>query len=135
MSRHGAKDSFEGKRAVGVNVKIKGKDKTFKGNEIICCGGAINSPHLLQLSGIGNPDHLSPLGIDMVHASPGVGEDLQDHLEVYIQYASKKPVSLYPALKWWRAPWIGFQWLFMQGMGRVIILSGRFIRGNDRVAY
>ena len=128
---------FEGKRAVGVNVKIKGKDKTFKGNEIICCGGAINSPHLLQLSGIGNPDHLSPLGIDMVHASPGVGEDLQDHLEVYIQYASKKPVSLYPALKWWRAPWIGFQWLFMhKGIGASNHFeAGGFIRGNDRVAY
>ncbi len=128
---------FEGKSAVGVNVKIQGKDQTFKGNEIICCGGAINSPHLLQLSGIGNPDHLASLGIDMVHASPGVGEDLQDHLEVYIQYASKKPVSLYPALKWWRAPWIGFQWLFMhKGIGASNHFeAGGFIRGNDRVAY
>ena len=128
---------FEGKRAVGVQANVKGRSRTFTGAEIICCGGAINSPQLLQLSGIGRPDHLAPLGIDVVQPLHGVGENLQDHLEVYIQYACKQPVSLYPALKWWRAPWIGFQWLFMhKGIGASNHFeAGGFIRGNDRVAY
>ena len=128
---------FEGKRAVGVQASVKGQSRTFYGTEIICCGGAINSPQLLQLSGIGNPDHLASMGIDVVQPLQGVGENLQDHLEVYIQYACKQPVSLYPALKWWRAPWIGFQWLFMhKGIGASNHFeAGGFIRGNDRVAY
>jgi choline dehydrogenase len=66
-----------------------------------------------------------------------VGENLQDHLEVYIQYGCTQPVSLYPALKWWRQPWIGFQWLFRRrGIGASNQFeAGGFIRGNDRVAY
>ena len=64
--------------------------------EVILCGGAINSPQLLQLSGVGNADELGALGIDVVHDLPGVGEHLQDHLEVYIQYACKQPVSVAP---------------------------------------
>jgi choline dehydrogenase len=73
----------------------------------------------------------------VVQELPGVGENLQDHLEVYIQYASKKPVSLYPALKWWRQPWIGFQWLFLRrGVGASNHFeAGGFIRSNDRVPY
>ena len=64
------------------------------GQEIILCGGAINSPQLLQLSGVGNAADLEKLGIDVVEDLPGVGENLQDHLEVYIQYACKQPVSM-----------------------------------------
>ena len=67
---------------------------------MILCGGAINSPQLLQLSGVGNARELEALGVDVVHDLPGVGEHLQDHLEVYIQYGSKQPVSVAPALKW-----------------------------------
>ena len=70
----------------------------FYAHEIISCGGAINSPQLLQLSGVGNRHQLSKLDIDMVHNLPGVGQNLQDHLEVYVQWACKKPVSLYPML-------------------------------------
>jgi len=61
---------------------------------VICCGGSINSPQLLQLSGIGNTAELEALGIKPVVDLPGVGENLQDHLEVYIQHACKRPVSI-----------------------------------------
>ena len=93
---------FEGKRAVGVEAIIKGKKEIITGKEIILCGGAINTPQILQLSGIGNANELSAMGIDVVHDLPGVGENLQDHLEVYVQYACKKPVSMQPMLKLWR---------------------------------
>ena len=73
----------------------------------ILAGGAINSPQLLQLSGVGNADELTALGISPVHDLPGVGEHLQDHLEVYVQYGSKLPVSMQPSLQKWRRPWIG----------------------------
>ena len=98
---------FEGKnpesssRAVGVEFsRSPGRSEKVYAGVIICCGGAINSPQLLQLSGIGNADELKKLGIEIVQDLPGVGENMQDHLEVYIQYACKKPVSMAPALKW-----------------------------------
>ncbi|EPR34276.1 choline dehydrogenase [Alkalidesulfovibrio alkalitolerans DSM 16529] len=128
---------FSGNRAVGVEY-LRGKKKhTAHGAEIICCGGAINSPQLLQLSGVGNGENLRALGIPVIHDLPGVGENLQDHLEVYVQYASKKPVSLFPALKWYNQPWIGMQWLFgRKGVGASNHFeAGGFIRGNDTVAY
>ncbi len=129
---------FEGNRAVGVEyVKGLGRKKQAYGGEIICCGGAINSPQLLQLSGIGNARELEPLGVKMVHDLPGVGEHLQDHLEVYVQHACKKPVSMAPALKWWNQPWIGFQWLFMRKGAAATnhFEAGGFIRSNEEVAY
>ena len=128
---------FEGKRAVGVQLEINGKVEQVKGKEIICCGGAINSPQLLQLSGIGNARELSALGIPVVQDLPGVGENLQDHLEVYIQYACKQPVSMVPAMKWWNAPWIGFQWLFMRSGPAATnhFEGGGFIRSNEDVEY
>ncbi|MCP1313033.1 MULTISPECIES: choline dehydrogenase [unclassified Halomonas] len=104
---------FEGKRAVGVRYERKGKRQQVRARrEVLLCGGAIASPQILQRSGVGNPAHLKALGIDTVHALPGVGENLQDHLEMYIQYECKKPISLYPALKWYNQPKIGFDWLF-----------------------
>ena len=66
---------------------------------MILCGGAINTPQLLQLSGVGDQGLLEQHGIPVVHHLPGVGENLQDHLEVYIQYASKQPVSIAPGLQ------------------------------------
>ncbi len=128
---------FEGKRAVGV-VYRKGKrvEKVY-GGRILCCGGAINSPQLLQLSGVGNAAELSELSIDVVHDLPGVGENLQDHLEVYIQYSCTQPVSMQPALKWYNRPWIGFQWLFFRRGPAATnhFEAGGFIRSNDDVAY
>src|SRR5439155_10515299 len=76
---------FEGTRAVGVEVAGRG---VIGAGEVILCGGAINSPQLLQLSGIGNAAELEALGVPAVHDLPGVGENLQDHLEVYVQHAS-----------------------------------------------
>ena len=89
---------FDGKRAVSVRyAKGRGAETRVFADEIICCGGAINSPQLLQLSGIGNPNDLEPLGIEIVQELPGVGENLQDHLEVYVQHACTQPVSMQPA--------------------------------------
>src|SRR5439155_1524646 len=98
---------FEGTRATGVELD----DGTIEGREIILCGGAINSPQLLQLSGVGNARELESLGIDVVADLPGVGENLQDHLEVYVQYASKLPVSVVPAMKLRNRPSVGLRWL------------------------
>jgi choline dehydrogenase len=104
---------------------------------VICCGGAINSPQLLQLSGIGNTEELAPLGVEMVQHLPGVGENLQDHLEVYVQHGCKQPVSMQPALKWWKQPWIGFQWLFMRKGAAATnhFEAGGFLRSNENEAY
>lgn len=128
---------FDGKRAVGVQYKHGGQSKRVYGGEIICCSGAINSPQLLQVSGIGNAAELRALGIDVVHDVPGVGENLQDHLEVYIQYSCRQPVSLQPALKWYNKPLIGLEWLlFRKGTAASNHFeAGGFIRSNDDVAY
>jgi choline dehydrogenase len=107
------------------------------GKEVILCGGAINSPQLLQLSGVGNADDLKRLGLGVVQDLPGVGEHLQDHLEVYIQYGYKLPVSVQPALKMQNRPWIGANWLFFRkGPGATNHFEGGgFARSNDDVAY
>jgi choline dehydrogenase len=129
---------FKGKKAVGVEV-TKGRSSAQKiyANEIILCGGSINSPQLLLLSGIGNAAELEALGISVVHDLPGVGENLQDHLEVYVQYACKQPVSVYPALKWYNKPWVGLQWiLFKKGPGASNHFEGGgFVRSNEDVDY
>lgn len=129
---------FSGKKAIGVEFSnCFGSVKKVYGKEVVLCAGALNSPQILQLSGIGDPKHLESLGVPVVHDLPFVGENLQDHLEVYIQYACKKPVSYNPALKWWRKPWIGFQWLFF-GKGPAStnhFEAGGFVRSNDEVKY
>ena len=128
---------FEGKTAVGVEVVIKGKTEIIKGREIILCGGAINTPQILQLSGIGNAKDLKAMGIEVVKDLPGVGENLQDHLEVYVQYACKEPVSMQPMLKLWRRPFIGARWLILRsGPGATNHFeAGGFTRSNDDVKY
>src|SRR3954452_3122044 len=128
---------FEGKRAVGVEVTHRGRTSTVRAKEVILCGGAINSPQVLQLSGVGNADELGKLGVGVIHDLPGVGENLQDHLEVYIQYAATKPVSQQPALKWRNRPLVGAKWLFLRrGPGATNHFeAGGFIRSNDEVEY
>jgi choline dehydrogenase len=128
---------FEGTRAVGVEILEHGARKEIRAGEVILCGGAFNSPHLLQLSGVGNADELSPLGVNVVANLPGVGENLQDHLEVYIQYACTQPVSVAPALKLRNRPWIGAQWLFFRkGPGATNHFEGGgFARSNEDVTY
>ncbi len=128
---------FESKRAVGVEVIIKGKKQIITSREIILSGGAINSPQILQLSGIGNSEDLTKLGISTVHHLPGVGSNLQDHLEVYVQYSCKQPVSQQPSLKVWKRPIIGAMWLFLRkGPGATNHFeAGGFTRSNADVAY
>src|SRR5947207_1397624 len=78
---------FEGNRATGVSFDLlRGPTRRAHAKEIILCGGAINTPHVLQLSGVGNATALEKVGVKVVHDLPGVGENLQDHLEVYVQY-------------------------------------------------
>ncbi|MET0135493.1 MAG: choline dehydrogenase [Kibdelosporangium sp.] len=128
---------FDGRRAVGVEYRRFGKTRTAQGNEVILSGGAINSPQLLQLSGIGNAAELRELGIDVVHDLPGVGENLQDHLEVYVQHASKQPVSLNPSLKWRKRPLIGLRWLLARKGPAATnhFEGGGFARSNADVDY
>ncbi|MHC5149178.1 choline dehydrogenase [Stenotrophomonas rhizophila] len=121
---------FAGKRAVGVRYLAGSSaepiDATAR-REVLLCAGAIASPQILQRSGVGAPALLAALGVPLVHDLPGVGENLQDHLEVYMQYACKKPVSLYPALQWWNQPAIGAEWLFA---GTGIGASNQFEAGG-----
>src|SRR5690625_1332737 len=129
---------FEEKKATGVRYRKGGKvqEATAK-REVILCGGAINTPQLLQLSGVGNTDELKQHDIKSIHHLPGVGENLQDHLETYVQWACKKPVSEYPSLNPWRAPKIGFDWLFRRkGPGATNHFeAGGFIKSREDKAY
>jgi choline dehydrogenase len=129
---------FDGTRAVGVEFATRrgGGVERVMGGEVICCGGSINSPQLLQLSGIGAAGELGALGVDVVHDLPGVGEHLQDHLEVYIQHHCTQPVSMAPMLAKWRRPWIGLQWLARRGPGITNHFeSGGFARSNSERVY
>ncbi|MBA0204492.1 choline dehydrogenase [Pectobacterium aroidearum] len=129
---------FEGKRAVGV-AYFKGESpQTAQARrEVLLCAGAIASPQILQRSGVGPKDLLQGLDIPVVHDLPGVGENLQDHLEMYLQYACKEPVSLYPALQWFNQPKIGAEWLFSgTGIGASNQFeAGGFIRSRDEFAW
>src|SRR5262249_19690482 len=123
-------------RAVGVEYARGPAAEQVSAGEAIGCGGAINTPQLLQLSGVGNAADLAAHGIDVVADLPGVGENLQDHLEVYVQYGSKQPVSVAPALKWRNRPMVGAKWLLaLSGSGaHNHFQAGGFVRSNDRVA-
>ncbi|WP_392545430.1 choline dehydrogenase [Oryzobacter telluris] len=128
---------FEGTRAVGVEYTTGGRRHTVRANEVILCGGAINTPQVLQLSGVGDPDHLRPLGIETVAEVRGVGEHLQDHLEVYIQHKSAQPVSIAPGLKYRNRPKLAADWLFFRkGLGATNHFEGGgFVRSNEDVDY
>jgi choline dehydrogenase len=124
---------FDGTRAVGVQVG----GATIGAREVILCGGAINSPQLLQVSGVGEPAHIEHLGVPVVHDLAAVGENLQDHLEVYVQRASTQPVSMAPYYKWRNRPLVGLKWLLAKkGPGATNHFeAGGFIRSNDDVGY
>ncbi|MFH8136088.1 choline dehydrogenase [Pantoea osteomyelitidis] len=129
---------FDNKRAVGV-AYLQG-DKRMKATarrEVLLCSGAIASPQILQRSGVGPASLLKQHGIPLVHDLPGVGENLQDHLEMYLQYECKEPISLYPALKWWNQPKIGAEWLFNgSGLGASNHFeAGGFIRSREEFAW
>jgi choline dehydrogenase len=125
-------------RAIGVEVLERGGGTSrFLAGEVILSGGAFNTPQLLQLSGIGDAEFLRSVGVEPVHHLPGVGQNLQDHLEVYVQHACTQPVSLNPNLKFWKRPFIGAQWLFLRsGPGASNHFEGGgFTRSNDEVDY
>jgi len=127
---------FEDKKAVGVKYLKGDASELHSANakrEVLLCAGAIASPQILQRSGVGPADLLKNLGIPLVHELPGVGENLQDHLEMYLQYACTQPVSLYPALQWFNQPKIGAEWLFNgSGVGASNQFeAGGFIRSRE----
>jgi len=127
---------FEGSRAVGVEYVHKGRKAFVEADEIICSGGAINSPHLLQLSGIGPAGLLRDVGIDVVEDLPGVGANLQDHLEVYVQHACSQPISMAPNVRRRWRPWIGLQWLAGYGPGMSNHFeAGGFVRSRSSEPY
>jgi choline dehydrogenase len=129
---------FAGRRAVAVEVERGGRTLTLNAaREVILCGGAINSPQLLLLSGVGPAVHLAEHGIAAVHDLPGVGADLQDHLEIYVQYACLQPVSLYSAQHPLRKLLIGVEWLlFRRGLGATSHFeAGGFIRSAAGVEH
>jgi len=132
------KIEFEGKRAVAVR-SIKGTTEFVvrARREIILAGGPINSPQLLKLSGIGQTAELAALGIDPLHHLPGVGENLQDHLEFYFQQACTQPITLYSSMNLFAKALIGAQWLlFKNGLGATNHFeSCGFIRSRPGVPY
>ncbi|MDI2113619.1 choline dehydrogenase [Commensalibacter nepenthis] len=128
---------FSGKRAIGVQYIHGNKSEmnvVYAKKEIILSAGAIASPQILQRSGVGPQDVLDEFGITPVHVLPGVGQNLQDHLEMYLQYECTKPVSLYPALIWYNQPPIGAEWLlFGKGVGASNQFeAGGFIRSSEK---
>ncbi|ALE01837.1 choline dehydrogenase [Candidatus Pseudothioglobus singularis] len=110
---------LENKIATGVVYSINGNKKALKANkEVILCAGSIGSPQLLQLSGIGAKKVLDDAGVDVLHELPGVGENLQDHLEVYFQYHCKKPITLNSKLNLFSKGLIGIEWILAKtGLG------------------
>ena len=110
---------LENKKATGVEYSVSGRKKTIKAKkEVLLCAGSIGSPQLLQLSGIGPKQVLHNAGVEVVHELPGVGENLQDHLEVYFQYNCKKPITLNSKLNLFSKGLIGVQWILAKtGLG------------------
>ena len=129
---------FEGKRAVGVRYIHRGQVIDARaGREVICAAGAINSPQILQRSGVGPGALLQRHGITPVAARDGVGENLQDHLEVYFQVACLQPITLYKYLNLFSKARIGLEWLlFKSGPGATNHFESLgFIRSAAGVAY
>ena len=103
---------LKSKVATGIEYLIKGETKVINANiEVILCAGSIGSPQLLQLSGIGPKNVLKDAGVELQHELPGVGENLQDHLEVYFQYHCKKPITLNNKLNLFSKGLIGVRWI------------------------
>jgi choline dehydrogenase len=130
---------FAGKRAVGVEYESRGVvERADAAREVILCGGTFNSPQLLMLSGVGDAAQLTQHSIPVVAHLPGVGQNLEDHLVVPIQYSSRKPVSVArqvnSPLKRWR---IGLKWLlFKSGLGTTNFCeTGCFFKSSDDVPY
>ncbi|WP_120495949.1 choline dehydrogenase [Kiloniella sp. EL199] len=110
---------MEGKKATGIEIEVGGVSQTLKAStEVILSSGSVGTPQLLQVSGIGPSAVLKKAGVEVVHDLPGVGENLQDHLEVYFQFRCKEPITLNGKLDLWNKFLIGARWmLFKDGLG------------------
>jgi choline dehydrogenase len=129
---------FEGRRAVGLHYRRGGELHEVRvRREVLICAGPINSPQLLKLSGIGPRAELDQHGIGVLHELPGVGENLQDHLEFYFQMACLEPITLYSEMSRWRQALIGVRWLLRHdGLGATNHFeTGGFIRSRAGVRY
>jgi len=129
---------FDGRRAVGVRYQRGATEYQARARrELILCAGPINSPQLLKLSGVGPGRELAQFAIAVVHDLPGVGENLQDHLEFYFQLASREPVTLYSQISPWRRALIGARWLLRHdGLGASNHFeAGGFIRSRAGIRW
>ena len=127
----------ENGKAVGVEYQWKGQTHRVFADKVILCGGAFNTPQLLELSGIGDREVLEKAGVEVKKHLPGVGNNLQDHLEVYVQYNCTQPVSSQPYYKMINRPFIGLQWLLTR-RGPVAsshFEAGGFARSNENEDY
>ncbi|QPZ91685.1 choline dehydrogenase [Thioclava electrotropha] len=107
---------FEGKKAVGVEIKRKGQIEVVRAtSEVVLAASSINTPKLLMLSGVGPAEHLREHGVEVLADRPGVGANLQDHLEIYMQFAAKQPVTLFKYWNLYGKARVGAQWLFTKG--------------------
>ena len=133
------------KKIIIENGKAKGVEcisnnnsiKYFADEEVLLCAGSINSPQILMLSGIGPQKHLVEMDIQVKQSLEGVGQNLQDHLETYVQYECKKPVTLFNEYNPIKMALTGIEWfLFKTGTAAYSNLeTGGFIRSNDLVDY
>ncbi len=129
---------FDGRRAIGVAYRRGSEEHIARARrEVIVSAGPIQSPKLLKLSGVGPAQELSSHGIPVIHDLPGVGENLQDHLEFYFQMASTQPVTLYSQTSWYRKALIGLRWLLAKdGLGASNHFeTGGFIRSRAGIRY
>lgn len=129
---------FDGKRATGIEIARGGSVETITANrEVILAASSINSPKLLKLSGIGPATELAQHGIEVLADRPGVGANLQDHLELYIQQECTQPISLYSKLNLFSKGLIGLEWLlFKSGLGATNHFeSAAFLRSKAGVEY
>ena len=129
---------IENQRAIGVEVEARKQIQVVKARrEVIIAASSINSPKLLLLSGIGPAKHLKEHGIDVIADRPGVGQNLQDHMELYIQQESVLPITLYSKLNLFSKALIGAEWLFFKtGLGATNHFeSAAFVRSKPGVDY
>jgi choline dehydrogenase len=129
---------FDGRRARALEYTHGGGSHRVEVNsELVLCGGPINSPQLLKLSGVGPAAELRALGIEVRHDLPGVGENLQDHLEFYFQVACKEPITLYSSINPWSRALIGARWLLRKdGLGATNHFETcGFIRSRPGIEY
>jgi choline dehydrogenase len=129
---------LNGKKAVGVRYERNGKIVDVVANkDVVLSAGPVGSPHILQLSGIGPKAVLEDAGIELIHDLPGVGENLQDHLEFYFQFKCKQPITLNGKLDWWSKLQIGVRWILTKkGLGSTNHFeSCGFIRSKPSVEW